>query len=279
MKQFLLLNTLQFVFSLIGIFASVHFILLIKLNRTLHTLSNVLVCNSCLAVLILASDIFIMSIYILNRDLSLKGTFAYNIFLCQFRVYISQISFCALIHSYVIQVFQRLTSIIYADRLYYRNLCPYLYAIAIQWFIAIGHILPIIFNNNFNQSHIKEDFLCQITIHTSRTIIYICSIIYIIPLGLIAIQYCIVVVLFQREKHRNHTDKIHQHIRHQMKCIRRIFIYVSLLLFLGIPYYILTVFDTVSLIHTSRHAHRIGFAFLGLATGCIMLMMTYFTIQ
>jgi hypothetical protein len=62
-----------------------------------------------------------------------------------------------------------------------------------------------------------------------------------------------------------------------MKLIRRILILITILLTLGTPYCTIIVLDALSLVPAPRYAHRLGFQFVGIAAGCIMLMMIYFS--
>ena len=194
---FLSMSIVQLIFSSLGIIASLFFIITVAGNRSIRTLSNILTCNSSVAVLILASDMFAIAVYILYRDLSPRRVKMHNMFLCHLRGYISHISFCALVHSFVIQAFYRLAGIFYYNRLYYRSLRPYAYAIVVQWSIAIVQVLPIAMTNN--QVFIEEEYLCQIAINNSRAIVYVCTIVYFIPLPAILIQYWMIAMYSRRK--------------------------------------------------------------------------------
>ena len=74
-----------------------------------------------------------------------------------------------------------------------------------------------------------------------------------------------------------HTINIQQRTRRQMKLIRRILILITILLVLGTPYCTIIVLDALSLVPAPKYGHRVGFLFVGIAAGCIMLMMIYFT--
>ena len=193
---FLTMSIVQLIFSSFGITASLFFIITVAYNRSIRTLSNILTCNSSVAVLLLASDMFAIAMYILYRDLSPRRVKMHNMFLCHLRGYISHSSFCALVHSFVIQAFYRLAGIFYYNRLYYQSLRPYAYAIVVQWIIAIVQVLPIAMTNN--QAFIEEEFLCQIAINNTRAIVYICTIVYFIPLSVILIQYWMIAMYSRR---------------------------------------------------------------------------------
>ena len=121
----------------------------------------------------------------------------HNLFLCHLRGYISHTSFCALVHSFVIQAFYRLACTVFYDRLYYQSLRPYLYAIVVQWIISVGQVLPIAITNN--QVFIEEEYLCQIAIDNTFAILYVCTVVYFIPLPLILIQYWIIAKCSRRK--------------------------------------------------------------------------------
>ena len=70
---------------------------------------------------------------------------------------------------------------------------------------------------------------------------------------------------------------IQQRAHRQTRLIRRILILTAILLLLGTPYCTIIVLDALSVIPAPRYAHRVGFLFIGIAAGCIMLMMIYFT--
>ncbi|UJR35009.1 hypothetical protein I4U23_027785 [Adineta vaga] len=260
---------------MIGIVASLFFMTSIFCNTSIHTVSNILTCNSSLAILILASDIFSISIYTLIKDLSSKQIQMYNMFLCHLRGYIFHLSLCALIHSFVIQIFYRLAGTIYYNRLYYQSLRPYLYAIILQWIIAIVQILPIIYTNH--QNFIEEEYLCQIEIHNSQTIVYVYTIVYFIPLSLILIQYWIIKRYSKRKTNTIHTINIQHRARRQIKLIRRTLILITSLFILGTPYCAIIVLETLNFVRAPKYTHRIGFLLVGIASGLIMLMMIYFT--
>jgi hypothetical protein len=56
---------------------------------------------------------FAIAVYVLYRDFSLEKVKMHNMFLCHLRAYLPHISFCALVHSFVIQAFHRLAGIVY----------------------------------------------------------------------------------------------------------------------------------------------------------------------
>ncbi|CAF1006105.1 unnamed protein product [Adineta ricciae] len=180
-----------------------------------------------------------------------------------------------LVYSFNIQSFYRLVCTIYHHRLYYQSLYPYIYAIVIQWIIAILQMIPILIFNKRNL--IEDDELCEITIHNRRTIVYLYMIVYLIPFLLILIQYRILVKYSKRKTNGLHSTNIQQRARRQVKSIRRILILIFILFILSLPDCTIIIFEVFLLVRTPRYVHRIGFSFVGIASGLIMLIMMYYT--
>ena len=74
-----------------------------------------------------------------------------------------------------------------------------------------------------------------------------------------------------------HSTNIQQRARRQVKSIRRILILILILFILSLPDCMIIIFEVFFLVRMPRYVHRIGFSFIGIASGLIMLIMMYST--
>lgn len=74
-----------------------------------------------------------------------------------------------------------------------------------------------------------------------------------------------------------HAIDLQRRARRQMRLIRRILILIIILLALGMPYCIIITMDALSIVPAPTFGHRVGFLFVGIACGSIMLTMIYFS--
>lgn len=188
----LTISIVTIVFSVLALICALYLIFIIIYDRSLHTLSNVLTCNSTVGALLISTDIGSMALYVLYCNLILRHQTQMFVrqFFCQLRGYIVHIGFCSFIYSFVIQAFHRLAGVIYPNKLYYRNLKPYLYAISAQWIFAFIEVLPLVVTGS--QVYIEHEFLCLIEMTNSYAVVYLCFVAYLLPVSLILVQYGII---------------------------------------------------------------------------------------
>lgn len=108
-------DILMIIFVAFAIISSLIFLLNITLDKTCHTVSMVLVTNSCLAAFLFECDLLGIAIFTLRNDL--KQT-QYQDVLCTLRAYLGYCSCAALNYSFVLQSIYQYVIVIYPVRLF-----------------------------------------------------------------------------------------------------------------------------------------------------------------
>ncbi len=119
------------------------FLLVIITDKTCHTVPMMLVANSCLAEIILASNILGMAVFTLENDLK---QIQYQDSLCIFRGYMTYVMAGLQNYSYLLQAIYRYVVVVYPARLTYQSARFQIFLICLTWICGIIYPIPIVFN-------------------------------------------------------------------------------------------------------------------------------------
>ncbi|CAF1543104.1 unnamed protein product [Adineta steineri] len=177
---------ISMIFSGTSIIITSFILIIVLLKKQLHTVTRLLICNTCLASLLYCIVQCINYIYLLliKSDKSNQS--------CRWRGYFGYMSIVAFIYSYVLQVISRLFFIVFYTK--YRWLITYRihsYLIIFGWTIIFILPLPAILTNNI---YFREGELCWVTKEYTLHSFYIIIADYLIPILLIIIMNIIIFI-------------------------------------------------------------------------------------
>jgi hypothetical protein len=173
---FIPLDISAIVCTILVIVFATFFLFVIVFHKICHTIPLMLVANSCLAELLLASDELWMNVFTLQNDLK---QIQYEDSFCVFRGYLS-FSSCALQNfSYLLQAIYRYVTVVYPNRLFWQSSRTQLLLISLTWIFAFVFPLPFIFTDEITYD--VDNQICQLPLRLSFSIIYTVQCLYMIP--------------------------------------------------------------------------------------------------
>jgi hypothetical protein len=181
---FIPFNIIMIMCSTLVIILATFFLFIIVLDKTCHTVTMMLIANSCLAELICGTVIFSMNVYSFQNDLN---QLPYQDSLCVFRGYLS-LSSCAIQnYSFLLQSIYRYTTVVYPNSLFWKSARTQILLIVLTWILAFAYPFPFIFTGEYVYD--ADNGLCQIPLRLSFSIVFVVFIIYVIPINMIMLIY------------------------------------------------------------------------------------------
>jgi hypothetical protein len=228
-----------------------------------------LIANSCLAELLLASDMLWMVIFAFENDLK---KIQYEDSLCSFRGYLSY-SLCALQnYSYFLQAAYRYITIVHPTRLFWQSSRTQIFLISLTWIFSFLFAVPFIFTGEIIYN--VENQICQLPLRFSFALIFVTLCLYIIPILMIIFIYLKLIRYVKRMSKRITPINILSRAKRELKMIQQIVLLVSILLMLGLPYitFILISFFTIP----PKYHFRIAVIFVDISLTSIMIFLFKF---
>ncbi len=226
-------------FALTGMFLCFIILILVTLTKRLHTVTYLLICNTCVSSIlycIVQCNNYIYLLFI-TWDTSDRS--------CQWRGYFNYMSIAAVIYSYLIQAISRLFfSILSTKYRWLRSLKTHLSLIVIEWMIAIVVPLPSLVTKDI---YFRPGFLCWVSMRSMLHVGYTVLTYYLIPTVLIVTIYIIIYVQMRRNGNntciQKKTTKRKQN--REFEVLRNIMILFGIYISDGIPtgLFILTRID------------------------------------
>lgn len=222
-----LIIPISMVFSIISVFISCGILLLIYLTKRLHTISHILICNTCI------SSIFYCLVQGINYIYLIFLTSDTSDISCRYRAYFGYMSIASVIYSYFIQALSRYLFSIYHTK--YRWILSFkihFIIILIQWIIILLIPLPALLTNDIN---FRPTFLCWVPKEKILHAIYTLFVYYLIPITSIVIIY---INIFYRVKQLGKTkSKLFKTIKQKrnLEILRNICILIGIYTGGGIP--------------------------------------------
>jgi hypothetical protein len=229
-----------------------------------------LVANSCLAELLLASTALWMAVVTLQNDLH---EIEYQDSFCVFRGYLS-FSSCALQNlSYLLQAIYRYVTVVYPNRLFWQSKRTQILLIGFTWMFAFTYAIPFIFTGEMIYN--VDNQICQVPLRLSFSIIYTAQCLYIIPVSLTMLVYLKLIRYVKGMSKRVTPANTLFRAQRELKMVRRTVILVMILFIAGLPY---ALFVFISFFTTPPKYHfRIAFAFIDLSLALVMISLFQFT--
>ncbi|CAF1362584.1 unnamed protein product [Adineta steineri] len=246
------------------------YLIIIIFDKTCHTVPMLLVANSCLAELLLSSNIFWVAIFTLQNDLKRQ---AYEDPFCIFRGYIGYVACCAQNYSYFLQAIYRYLKVIYPTRLFWQSKRVQIFLIIFVWIVSFTFAFPHIFTGAI--TYLVDNQMCQMPLHFSILAVYNTFFLYIIPMN------CIIFIYFKLVRY---VKEMSQHVtpantliraQRELKMVYRIVMLVMILVALGFPY---TIFIFMGFFTSPPKYHfRIAYIFVDVSLVFIMVIIFHST--
>ncbi|CAF4173598.1 unnamed protein product [Adineta steineri] len=182
--------------AIIGIFLCLLIIIIIVTHRQCHTVTNVLTCNTCVAITLYFTFRIVTSIYGLRQDSQ-----DYNQPACIFRAYCSLALCTALCYSYSIQAISRLFFAVLYKYKYLLTWRTHCILIAINWLVSvIIPIKPFFHHDGFGYE--EESRSCVVTPKIVSISAYVVVLIFVIPLNIVTIVYGVILYRVRQSTRR-----------------------------------------------------------------------------
>ncbi|CAF1240546.1 unnamed protein product [Didymodactylos carnosus] len=253
-------------------------LIVILLNRQLHTVSNLLVFNSCLCELIFSSVMLAVAGYLCYSDIH---QLTVPTPLCAFRGYFGYTTVAAQNWSYLIQAIHRYICVVHHHKRQQTSYHLHICFIVIQWIYCILFPLPLLLIPTQIQ-YIPANQMCQVPIFHSLQMMYLALCIYLTPVISIIIIYFLL-VKYVNKMARQQQQQQHQstHItlfqaRRQLSMLKRIILLIIFLVTCCGPY---MSFVLIGFRGTDPYVYhfRIAYIFLDLSVVLVMVAIIYST--
>jgi hypothetical protein len=190
---------MSMVFALIGVFISSIILILIFLRKQLHSVTYLLICNTCV------SSILYCIVQCNNYIYLLFITWDTSDMSCRWRGYFSYLSIVAVVYSYLLQATSRLFfSVLSTKYPWLISFKTHLSLILIEWMIVLIAPLPALVTKDI---HFRLGFLCWVPMKSMLHVVYTILVYYIIPTVLIVAIYITIYVRIRRGKNNAVTQK------------------------------------------------------------------------
>lgn len=234
--------SLAIVASTIGLIFCFLIIIIIFIDCQLHTIANLLTCNTVSTLIIYSILVLISSINGLYEDWYSHQP------ACIFRAYCYTMISATICYSYLIQAISRLFYVIFYKYKYLQTWRVHCIMVIINW--VIGNIIPIIMllmnSNAFGQE--EESGLCIAISKLSLVSIFNVITSFVIPVSIVAIIYGIILYHARQSSRRvtgfvprtntfmSNTNIAKPNLKREIRLMKNIIIILSLLTCAGTPY-------------------------------------------
>ncbi|CAF0733368.1 unnamed protein product [Adineta steineri] len=230
----------------------------------------ILVINSCVSELLLASRMISIAIVELLNDLR---QIQYQDSLCIFRSYIGYVFCAGQFYSYLLQANYRYMTVVSPNRLLWQSERLQVFLIDLSWIFAFICTIPHMLTNEIQ--YYIDDQLCELPLHLSFISVYNIVFIYLLPMGgIIFIYFKLIIYVKDMSKRVTLTNTLSR-AKRELQMVNRIIILVSIELTLGIPYTIFLLMGFIS--QPPKYPIRIAFSFVDVSLLLIMIALFQFT--
>lgn len=162
-------DLLTSLFNLTGIIVAILFIrTVIRLEHPSYSIANLIACQTCLAIGLLSSTIFINNCYVIYHEFSDRPV---NNTFCIIRSIIFSVLYVNMYTTLCLKAFNRLRCIVYSIRSATRSSRSLFVLTVIQYTIVIVLVLPIAISNGIDDD--KRSHFCTVTIRKSWQFLYL----------------------------------------------------------------------------------------------------------
>jgi hypothetical protein len=220
---------------------------LIAFNKTCHTVSMMLVGNTCLAEFVWGCTCLYMALFALKNDIK---RIEYEDSLCMFRFYL--LMNMVLVHnsSYDLQAIYRYMIVLYPSNLLYQSHQFQICLILLTWLIAL--IFSSTFSLISNATYNAENQVCHEPTRLSFNFLYGIMVLYVIPVMTLYVIYFKLVRYVRKMSRRVSPANILSRAKRDLKMVRNLVTLLSMFAMLGVPYlifFIMSIFTTLPKYH------------------------------
>ncbi len=245
------------------------FLFILILDKTCHTVSMLLIANSCLAETIFASIRLGAIVFELHNDLK---QLVYQDPFCIFRAYIADATCAILNYSFLLQSLFRYATVVHPHCLFYQSATFQILLVSITWIFGMAYPLEFMLRDEILYN--IDNQICQLPLGLSFSIIYMVLCIYVIPILLVIFIYFKLVRYVKHMSKRVTPANTLYRAQRELKMVQRTVILVTILIALGFPY---TVFIVISCFTTPTKYHfRIALVFLDVSLVFIFVALFQF---
>ncbi len=202
-----------------------------------------ILCINTLCVIIMKSltQIIHITVPTIKKDFHVITVF-YDTFTCHFSAYLVWSIIGILYWSYTLLVFFRFIRVVYPNNLWLQRSTPYLYLfIPAQYILVVISLLPLVLIFHSIQPVVQEAY-CSVIKDPFYHLAYTITIIFYVPMGLIAIFYaCIVRKMRQSSLIRPYAERN----RRDFVVIQRILLNLIVLGIVSMPYLVVYTIDKI----------------------------------
>ena len=258
------------VFSLLTFIFNSLSLLIIILDKICHTVSMMLIANSCLIQFICSINRLSMIIFTLANDLQQRQ---YPYLSCIFQGYFACAVYALMNYFFFLQALYRYVIIVYPTFLFWQSQRTQIIVICILWILCF--IYPMVFLFTDNIIYDVNNQICQVPLRLSFQMIFEALWIYTIPILIIMVIYFRLVRYVKRMNDRVTLANILSRAQRELRMIKQVIILMSILLALGTPY---AVFVLMSFFTDPPKYHfRIAYIFVDASFPLIIITLFYFT--
>ncbi|CAF2539288.1 unnamed protein product [Rotaria sp. Silwood2] len=244
--------------SIIGLIFSFTFIIVIITNRQCHNMSNLLACNSSVAVILYLILTIFASIYGLRED------WAWNAPLCIFRAYSIVVALGTVCYSFSMQSLSRWFFVIHYKLRYLLTWRTHSIMIIFNWLISLSiPIVPLFIDGSLGLE--KESRSCIVKTNAFAAAIFSIIMVISIPLSVSTMVYCSILYHTRQSAHRilrfnqnmNKYKTIHN-VKREVKLVQHILIQTACASCGGIIFLINVLWQALSGIPLPKHMFLLG---------------------
>jgi hypothetical protein len=250
--------------SIIAVIICILTIFIVIIDQQCHNVTNLLACNTCIAVIFYCIIAIVTSIYGFRED------WAFNAPLCAFRGYCFTAGVGVLCYSYSIQAISRLFFAVFYKHKQLQTYRTHWIMIILNWFLGFTvTIVPFFIKGSYGLE--KESRGCVISSKVFAGAFYTGIIISLIPLNTVTIIYGI--ILHRVRQSANRVTPIASvstpNMKRQAKIMHQMSINSSILTAGGFPMFFLIIWHEIKQQAAPEPLYVLGFNSI---TICVALM-------
>jgi hypothetical protein len=196
----------------------------------LRTISNLLICNTCLISLLYSVTTFLQVFMVVFAPLHPIGNDS-RLF-CIVRAYLTVVSTTLLSSSFLLQALSRLFhSVFHSHRRCLLTWNFHYFLITVQW--AVGFLTPITILIKYDDVIYRTGIFCTIELNHTLHLYYLYSTEYLIPVLAILLVY--ITIVYRVNYYSSPSKQRHSSPAREVKLLNNILIFVAIFTFGGLP--------------------------------------------
>ncbi|CAF1209960.1 unnamed protein product [Adineta ricciae] len=263
-------DILMVICTILIIILATLFLFIIILHKTCHTISMMLVANTCLTTLVLGCVSLSLSLFTLENDLK---QIYYEDSLCVLQAYLNYAASAEFMFSFSLQAFYRYITVVYRTNLYWQTFKCQALLVCITWIFSLTY--PVVFVFLHNITYNADNQICQLPLGISFSLFYGVFCIYLIPVSMTMIIYFKLILYIRELSHTTMVVRTLLRVQRELKMVQRIVTLLNIIVTIGVPY---GIFVFISFFTTPPKYHfRIAFIFTDASILIALIVLLQFT--